>query len=81
MKKNILKVVFVAAFALAAGYGVYTAKTQTNLSDIALDNVEALAGDESDKKCTDSCKEWSGSTGGGIACDCGRYTGKCKNRC
>ncbi|WP_455590604.1 NVEALA domain-containing protein [Bacteroides sp.] len=47
MKKNILKVAFVAAFALVAGYGVYTAKTQTDLSDLALDNVSALASGES----------------------------------
>ena len=46
MKKNILKVAFVAAFALVAGYGIYTAKAETNLSDLALDNVEALASGE-----------------------------------
>lgn len=43
MKKNLLKAVFVAAFAMIAGYGVYTAQIETSLSDLALDNVEALA--------------------------------------
>lgn len=46
MKKNILKAVFVAAFAMMAGYGVYTTQIQTSLSDLALDNVEALASGE-----------------------------------
>lgn len=50
MKKNIIKAAFVAAFALVAGYGVYTAKTQVNLSDIALDNVEALAAGETSEE-------------------------------
>lgn len=43
MKKNIIKVAFVAAFALVAGYGVYTTQNEAKLSDLALDNVEALA--------------------------------------
>ena len=74
MKKNILKVAFVAAFALVAGYGVFTAKTQTNLSDLALDNVEALAWGEGDPdfncRWVDSsyilCAPW----GGGLGCLC-----------
>lgn len=53
MKKNILKVAFVAAFAMMAGYGIYTNQTETNLSDLALDNVEALA----------SCETSGSSTG------------------
>lgn len=54
MKKNFLKAAFVAAFAIAAGYGVYTAQTETKLSDLALDNVEALANDSesSGRGCT-----------------------------
>lgn len=52
MKKNIVKVAFMATFALLAGYGVYTAQTETNLSDLALDNVSALAsGETSGAKC------------------------------
>lgn len=55
MKKNILKVAFVAAFALVAGYGVYTSHTENDLSDLALDNVEALAysveGEHSNYNC------------------------------
>lgn len=65
MKKNILKAVFVAAFAMMAGYGVYTTQIQTSLSDLALDNVEALASGESGKvNCCpdpgDSCTLSSG---------------------
>lgn len=64
------------------GYGIYQMQTEENtLSELALANVEALATGESSWNCPDACKEWSGNSGGGIACDCNRYTGKCKNRC
>ena len=78
--KKMIKIAFVAAFAAIAGYGVYANQKTDVMSDLALANIEALASGET-AKCTDSCKEWSGNSGGGIACDCGRYTGKCKNRC
>lgn len=77
MKKNILKATFVAAFALVAGYGVYTAQTQTNLSDIALYNVEALASSESGSSdCSTYCTSDPRSTciimytnGEGVTCN------------
>lgn len=47
MKSNIVKVAFVAAFALMAGYGIYSTQNEAKLSDLALDNVEALASGES----------------------------------
>lgn len=78
--KNLFKVAFVAAFAAIAGYGVYANQKSDAMSDLTLANVEALASGETGP-CSDACKEWSGDSGGGIACDCGRYTGKCKNRC
>lgn len=46
MKKNILKATFVAAFALFAGYNVYTSQKSDVMSDLALANVEALASGE-----------------------------------
>jgi hypothetical protein len=52
MKKNIIKVAFVAAFALIAGYNVYSSQKTDMMSDLALANVEALA----------SC-EWTGWIG------------------
>lgn len=49
MKKNILKLTLVAAFALVAGYNVYTSQKSSDvLSDVALANVEALARPEGD---------------------------------
>lgn len=78
--RKALKSAMVLAVALTAGYGVYTSQQETELSELALANVEALANGESNW-CRDNCKEWKGNSGGGIACDCGRYTGKCKNRC
>ncbi len=47
MKKNIIRTAFVAAFALMAGYSVYTSQQEKTMSDLALANVEALANDES----------------------------------
>ena len=44
MKKNILKATIVAAFALIAGMNVYNAQQSDVMSDLALANVEALAG-------------------------------------
>ena len=46
MKKNILKVTLVAAIAVFAGYNVYSSQKAVGMSDLALANVEALAGDD-----------------------------------
>ena len=45
MKKNIMKAAFVAAIAMMSGINVFNAQKSETLSDIALVNVEALAGD------------------------------------
>ena len=48
MKKNILKLTFIAAVAVAAGYTAYIQSQKTEaLSDLTMENVEALAGGES----------------------------------
>ncbi|WP_302760576.1 NVEALA domain-containing protein [Phocaeicola coprocola] len=65
MNKKILKVVFVSAFALVAGYSVYASQQKVEMSDLAMANVEALAGGESGTvKCCpdpgDECKLSSG---------------------
>lgn len=43
--RKFVKIAFVAVFAAAAGYGVYTSQKSEVMSDLALANVEALAGD------------------------------------
>lgn len=43
---KIIKTLFVAAFALVAGYTVYSTQQNTEMSDLALANVEALADTE-----------------------------------
>ena len=43
MKKYILKLVFASAFALLAGYSVYASQQETELSEFALANIEAIA--------------------------------------
>ncbi len=56
MKKNILKVTLVAAFALVAGYNVYISqKSDIGMSDLALANIEALASDENSGSGRRSC--------------------------
>ncbi len=48
MKRNILKITFIAAVAVAAGYTAYSQSQKTEaLFDLALENVEALAQSES----------------------------------
>lgn len=47
MKNTILKIAFAAALALVAGVTAYNAQNKEELSDLALENIEALAGDES----------------------------------
>ena len=44
MRKNMMKVALVAAVAGMAGYGVYAHQTKEMMSDVTLENVEALAG-------------------------------------
>lgn len=46
MSKNIIRAAFVAAFAFVAGYCVYTSQQETEMSDLAMANVEALAQNE-----------------------------------
>lgn len=48
MNKKILKVVFVSAFALVAGYSVYASQQKVEMSGLAMANVEALASGEND---------------------------------
>ncbi len=55
MKKKILSAMFAVAFMAVAGYNVYVSQTKSNLSDLALANIEALADDKPEvemQKCT-----------------------------
>lgn len=45
MKKNMLKVAFVTAVAMVAGINVFNAQKAEMMSDIAMENIEALASD------------------------------------
>ena len=48
MKKNIVSGIFALALLVTAGYGVNKSmKSNANLSDLALSNVDALANEES----------------------------------
>lgn len=41
--KKVIKLAFVAAFVAVAGYGVYANQNTSEISDLALANVDALA--------------------------------------
>lgn len=45
-KKNLRTIFFVVVLAFVTGYNVYSSQRSTEMSDIALANVEALAWDE-----------------------------------
>ena len=71
MKKNILKVAFVAAIALVSGVNVFNSHKNVALSDVALANVEALSMDERDL-CPNGCLP----NGDGCYCNGWRETDK-----
>lgn len=66
---KIIKTLFVATFALVAAYSVYYTQQNTEMSDLAKANVEALAQNESnpDRKyetqIKDSIEVWDETTG------------------
>ncbi|EGF56889.1 hypothetical protein HMPREF9446_02032 [Bacteroides fluxus YIT 12057] len=49
--KKLIKIAFVAVFAVVAGYGVYTNQKSETMSDLMLANVEALASGETSDQC------------------------------
>ncbi|MDL2256318.1 NVEALA domain-containing protein [Parabacteroides sp. OttesenSCG-928-G06] len=62
MKNKILGVIMVAAIAVAAGWNVYQNESKIMLSDLALENVDALAGGENPdredcERANDICSE------------------------
>ena len=52
MKKIVLRVAFIAAFAMLACYNLYTSQQEIKMSDLAMANVEALAQGESSEDFT-----------------------------
>ena len=70
MKKNILKVTLVAAFALIAGFNVYNSQKSDAMSELALANVEALASEEGGGNHI-TCYSGSGSS---FLCKCSTCT-------
>ena len=60
MKKKIFGVALIAAMAVAAGWNFNQSKNETQLSDLALANVEALArGEWGDGHCDNCLKNFS----------------------
>lgn len=65
MKIKYVKSAFVVAFALVAGYGVYTSQQENSMSHLAMANVEALATNEENPLCPNGCVD----NGNGCACN------------
>lgn len=61
--RNITKTALALVVSLTAGYGVYTSQQKSELSELALANVEALANGESTgkRKCYNSITTMEGS--------------------
>lgn len=52
MKKSKSNIAFVAVFIMMLGYTLYSATNKKDMSNLLLDNIEALASDEAEKtKC------------------------------
>lgn len=76
MNKRLLSTIAVATFVIWTGYNVYVSQKSKSLSDLLLDNIEALAdsGESSESNCW-----WFGDwyacipTGGGLGCPCGSH--------
>lgn len=73
--KNIIKTTIYAIFAFVVGYNIYASQKVDNISDLALNNVAALAsGDEANSNGNTGpselfdCPWWF--TGDGIHCKC-----------
>ena len=55
MGKKLFATVLVAVVAIAAGYNIYQSQNTVSLSELALDNVEALANGEANPNCPNGC--------------------------
>ena len=74
MNKKVLKVALVAAIAMVSAINVFNAQKSEMLSDIALANVEALAGEEwdGDNHCFMDTTFWVClKYATGVGCYCG----------
>lgn len=69
MNNKLMKVAFVVTIALVSGINVFNAQKSELLSDIAMANVEALAGSESGNHIT--CYSGNGSS---FLCKCSSCT-------
>lgn len=69
MKKKILGGIAVLAIAVVAAFNVNISVQENGLSDISLDNVEALAGEGSSRLRIKNMY-WSGGMGGGMVTAC-----------
>ncbi len=82
MRRNFLKMVFVAVVVMVIGTYVFNAQKSEGLSDVALANVEALANGESSgtttwmcEDTTDNCYAKCGICGTTIGPSKGRISG------
>lgn len=76
IRKNNFRMLLMAVFAAVAGYGIYAGqKSEIAMSDLMLENVEALANGESGQKL--DCWEDISSNGGNVLPTHITYCGTC----
>ena len=83
MKKQLKLVMAIAAIAVAGGIGIYASQSESQVSDVALANIEALADNEGSGSCkwkrtkdSHGCIYWEClSNGTGDPCVCGSIDG------
>jgi hypothetical protein len=79
MKKKMLGIIAFAAIAAVAGWNYNQNMNNVNLSDLALENVEALASGEGGGAC-DGCSDIGWGTSKILECDCNYDHFSCCNR-
>jgi hypothetical protein len=70
MKKKIISIAFVAAIAVTTAWNFIQSKTEVELSDLALANVEALASGENSGSGCSGCSSIGWGWNKVLECDC-----------
>lgn len=80
MKKKPLLVCTTVVFGILTVAGISRQNT-TQLSDVALANIEAMSSGEGGYACPGACLTYKAGGGGGLLCDCSRFLGRCEKWC
>lgn len=79
MKKKILTICACVILVVLTATGVY--RQGFDISDITLNNAEAIARGERGYACPSACLTYKAGGGGGLLCNCSRFLGRCDKWC